>query len=100
VPTDIRQTKTPAQLARALHDSVSRKGPGRRFGLSLPSPPAEKATAREQQAGQASAGDGHWNGRRCPKGIVELKTTGHLACRQIENQFDICEAATLKPDVD
>jgi hypothetical protein len=58
-------------------------------------PPAEKATARQDQTRQSCTGDGARNSRRRsrPKGIIELKAAGDLACRQIVNQFDSCGAA-------
>ena len=67
----------------------------------LPAPPPQKASACQHQARQSGACNGTGDGsRRCPKGIVELKATGHLASRQMENQLDICGAAALKPNVD
>jgi len=64
-------------------------------------PPAEKATARQDQTRQSCTGDGARNSRRRsrPKGIIELKAAGDLASRQIVNQFDSCGAAGSKADV-
>jgi hypothetical protein len=70
-------------------------------GLTTPSPPAEKATARQDQARQSSTGDGAGDIHRgCSKGIIELEATGDLTCYQIENQFDICRTARIKTNVD
>jgi hypothetical protein len=41
--------------------------------LLLPSPPAEKATARQDQAGKASTSDGAGNGKKCVGPGTEFK---------------------------
>ena len=70
-------------------------------GFLPPSPPAEKATARQDQARQSRTCDRARDSRGCsrPKGIVKLKAAGDLACRQIVNQLDSCGAAGPKADV-
>jgi len=42
---------------KAKSQSLLRKSPSRSTGFLLPSPPAEQATARQDQAGKASASD-------------------------------------------
>jgi hypothetical protein len=77
-----------------------------RLSAPLVAPPSEQASAREDQARQASADGGAgncgWagNGGRSSKCIVKLEAAGRLATRQIKNQFDILQAAGLKAEVE
>src|SRR5262245_26730435 len=48
----------PAEKATARQDCLGRAAPDASGDLLPPSPPAEKATARQDQAGKASTGDG------------------------------------------
>src|SRR5689334_8510750 len=72
-------------------------------GLPSPSPPAEKAAARQDQSGQTSTGDGSRN--RCygiDGHIVEIDTAVKSTCEIIDCQFSqrrVCDEGLREESV-